>query len=420
VTAPTPLDPVTADDLLLDRMAARRATDQDDALATMLLAVARQCDSPLRQRPSGRRRLSRRRTLTALAALGLAASGAGMAAAVEKAPPSSAARTVQSPAAQPDERATGSSSTWGALPPRLVLHQPTGPRVTTVLLSLQAPYAVDRTAAPGTTAQVLSTKSVRVAAPPAAASAVPAVPRHPDGLRASGVDDAGQADAGRADAGRADAGRSRGREGHGGEAASRRALRREAAGRRALRREAAGRRAFWRRAFRRRALRREAAGRRALRRRALQRRALRRRAQVSPSAQRWAGPCGDACRRPAAGATPGGRADSSGHASGRPSRVGRRRQHRRAVHRCGWWLCRPVRQARVASGGRSQDRCGRLGPEHRFGRPPDRPPGRPRGRQCRRPHGRQCGKQCRRRCGASGRRRSPVSRMRRRSPRICP
>ncbi len=237
---------------------------------------------------------------------------------------------------------------------------------------------------------------------------------------ASGVDDAG----------RADAGRSRGREGHGGEAAGRRALRREAAGRRAfwrrafrrraLRREAAGRRAFWRRAFRRRALRREAAGRRALRRRALQRRALRRRAQVSPSAQRWAGPCGDACRRPAAGATPGGRADSSGHASGRPSRVGRRRQHRRAVHRCGWWLCRPVRQARVASGGRSQDRCGRLGPEHRFGRPPGRPPGRPRGRQCRRPRGRQCRKQCRRRCGASGRRRSPVSRMRRRSPRICP
>jgi len=181
VTAPTPLDPVTADDLLLDRMAARRATDQDDALATMLLAVARQCDTPLRQRPSGRRRLSRRRTLTALAALGLTASGAGMAAAVEKTPPSSAARTVQSPAAQPDERATGSSSTWGALPPRLVLHQPTGPRATTVLFSLQAPYAVDRTAAPGTTAQVLSTKSVRVAAPPAAASAVPAVPRHPDG-----------------------------------------------------------------------------------------------------------------------------------------------------------------------------------------------------------------------------------------------
>jgi len=101
VTAPTPLDPVTADDLLLDRMAARRATDQDDALATMLLAVARQCDTPLRQRPSGRRRLSRRRTLTALAALGLTASGAGMAAAVEKTPPSSAARTVQSPAAQP-------------------------------------------------------------------------------------------------------------------------------------------------------------------------------------------------------------------------------------------------------------------------------------------------------------------------------
>jgi hypothetical protein len=80
---PSPLSAVLADDLLLDQVAARIPA-QDD-LSTLLLALAEQADTPL-GRPHGTRRFRRRRGLTVLAALGVAASGATVAAAVERAP----------------------------------------------------------------------------------------------------------------------------------------------------------------------------------------------------------------------------------------------------------------------------------------------------------------------------------------------
>lgn len=114
MTQPTPLDALTADDLLLDRIAAREAVEHDDQLTVMLLAAARQCDTVLRpHHPSGRR-LGRRRTLSALTALGLAASGVGVAAAMEKAQPAVAGRTEHSQVAE--ARSPIGSASPAALP----------------------------------------------------------------------------------------------------------------------------------------------------------------------------------------------------------------------------------------------------------------------------------------------------------------
>jgi hypothetical protein len=80
---PTPLSALLADDLLLDRVGAR--LDTDDDLGSLLLAVAHQADTPIpRAAPTRRRRPHR--GLTVLAALGVAVSGATVAAAVELAP----------------------------------------------------------------------------------------------------------------------------------------------------------------------------------------------------------------------------------------------------------------------------------------------------------------------------------------------
>src|SRR6478735_1698503 len=79
----TPLSAVLADDLLLDRIGAR--LDTDDELGSMLLAVAHSADTPIPS-PIVRRRLRRHRGLTVLAALGVAVSGATVAAAVEMGP----------------------------------------------------------------------------------------------------------------------------------------------------------------------------------------------------------------------------------------------------------------------------------------------------------------------------------------------
>jgi hypothetical protein len=71
------------DDMLLDRVGAR--LDTDDDLGSLLLAVAYQADTPIpRAAPTRRRRPHR--GLTVLAALGVAVSGATVAAAVELAP----------------------------------------------------------------------------------------------------------------------------------------------------------------------------------------------------------------------------------------------------------------------------------------------------------------------------------------------
>ena len=80
---PTPLSSVLADDLLLDRIGAR--LDTDDELGSMLLAVAHSADTPI-PRPIVGRRVRRHRGLTVLAALGVAVSGATVAAAVELGP----------------------------------------------------------------------------------------------------------------------------------------------------------------------------------------------------------------------------------------------------------------------------------------------------------------------------------------------
>lgn len=145
MTEPTPLDAVTADDLLLDRLAARLGSDHDDQLATMLLAAARQCDTALRpHQRSGRRRLGGRRTLTALAALGIAASGAGVAAAGEKSPPASAGGTVHSRVVEARPPAAGSGA-------RVVLPRPQGPGATASLMPVGAAWvAVGPSASPST------------------------------------------------------------------------------------------------------------------------------------------------------------------------------------------------------------------------------------------------------------------------------
>ena len=80
---PTPLSALLADDLLLDRVGAR--LDTDDDLGSLLLAVAHHADTPIpRAEPARRRRPHR--GLTVIAALGVAVSGATVAAAVEMAP----------------------------------------------------------------------------------------------------------------------------------------------------------------------------------------------------------------------------------------------------------------------------------------------------------------------------------------------
>ena len=79
----TPLSAVLADDLLLDRVGAR--LDCDDELGSLLLSVARHVDAPL-TRPALRVRRGGRRGLVVLAVLGVAVSGATVAAALETAP----------------------------------------------------------------------------------------------------------------------------------------------------------------------------------------------------------------------------------------------------------------------------------------------------------------------------------------------
>jgi hypothetical protein len=79
----TPLGSVLADDLLLDRVGAR--LDCDDELGSLLLSVARHVDAPITH-PAVRARRGRRRGLVVLTALGVAVSGATVAAALETAP----------------------------------------------------------------------------------------------------------------------------------------------------------------------------------------------------------------------------------------------------------------------------------------------------------------------------------------------
>ena len=80
---PIPLSALLADDLLLDEVGAR--LDTDDELGSLLLAVAHRADTPIPRGAPIRRRRSHR-GLTVLAALGVAVSGATVAAAVELAP----------------------------------------------------------------------------------------------------------------------------------------------------------------------------------------------------------------------------------------------------------------------------------------------------------------------------------------------
>jgi hypothetical protein len=102
---PSPLSAVLADDLLLDRVGAR--LDTDDDLGALLLAVAHQADTPIPQATLQRRGVARRhRGLTVLAALGVAVSGATVAAAVELAP-------------MPHEQASGAPHSRTFLPPSL-------------------------------------------------------------------------------------------------------------------------------------------------------------------------------------------------------------------------------------------------------------------------------------------------------------
>ena len=100
---PTPLSAMLADDLLLDRVGAR--LDADDELGSMLLAVAHRADTPI-PRATLARRVRPHRGLTVLAALGVAVSGATVAAAVELAP-------------SPPDQASGRPHSRSFLPPSL-------------------------------------------------------------------------------------------------------------------------------------------------------------------------------------------------------------------------------------------------------------------------------------------------------------
>ncbi len=79
MTRPTPLSQIVADDLLIDRVAGREPAG-DDPIASLLAALAEHADRPLGRAPTGRR-FRRHRVLSALAALTVGASGAGVAAA---------------------------------------------------------------------------------------------------------------------------------------------------------------------------------------------------------------------------------------------------------------------------------------------------------------------------------------------------
>lgn len=100
---PTPLSAMLADDLLLDRVGAR--LDADDELGSLLLAVAHRADTPI-PRATLARRVRPHRGLTVFAALGVAVSGATVAAAVELAP-------------TPPDQASGVPHARAFLPPSL-------------------------------------------------------------------------------------------------------------------------------------------------------------------------------------------------------------------------------------------------------------------------------------------------------------
>ena len=100
---PTPLSAMLADDLLLDRVGAR--LDADDELGSLLLAVAHRADTPI-PRATLARRVRPHRGLTVFAALGVAVSGATVAAAVELAP-------------VPPDQASGAPHARAFLPPSL-------------------------------------------------------------------------------------------------------------------------------------------------------------------------------------------------------------------------------------------------------------------------------------------------------------
>lgn len=100
---PTPLSAMLADDLLLDRVGAR--LDADDELGSLLLAVAHRADTPI-PRATLARRVRPHRGLTVFAALGVAVSGATVAAAVELAP-------------VPPDQASGVPHARAFLPPSL-------------------------------------------------------------------------------------------------------------------------------------------------------------------------------------------------------------------------------------------------------------------------------------------------------------
>ena len=100
---PTPLSAMLADDLLLDRVGAR--LDADDELGSLLLAVAHRADTPI-PRAALARRVRPHRGLTVLAAIGVAVSGATVAAAVELAP-------------VPPDQASGVPHARAFLPPSL-------------------------------------------------------------------------------------------------------------------------------------------------------------------------------------------------------------------------------------------------------------------------------------------------------------
>ncbi|WP_323100771.1 hypothetical protein [Intrasporangium sp. YIM S08009] len=76
-----PIDDVIADDLLLDSLG-RRSGGSGEPVAALLGALAAHADTPLPGRSGARRRRTQHRYLGAFAALAIAASGAGVAAAV--------------------------------------------------------------------------------------------------------------------------------------------------------------------------------------------------------------------------------------------------------------------------------------------------------------------------------------------------
>ncbi|ADU47543.1 hypothetical protein [Intrasporangium calvum] len=104
MTGPVPLSDLVADDLLLDRLAGRLPAGPEP-VEQMLARLAAHADHPLVGRPTVRRS-GRRRALSALSALALGASGAGVAAAVSVSDGRPAARpavVAPRPAAQQPE-----------------------------------------------------------------------------------------------------------------------------------------------------------------------------------------------------------------------------------------------------------------------------------------------------------------------------